>query len=219
MIDIHMIDSGRYPTEAENQRVTMRHPLVKLQAAEYVHRNMREARYKGFGLGTNPYVSWIDDDDEVLDVSWLEQAVTLLENDPTIAGVYPRYETYHRGRVISQLPLQEPWTAELHRSPPPVAHHLTIMRRENVMAIHELLKANQIMTREQDVLLTQAQLRFGRMVPLPNIAYRWHLRPGGVRLLNDGVQVRSWSYSFTDETFRQHYQLAANEYIRELAYS
>lgn len=207
MIDIHMIDSGRYPAEAAAQRVAMQHELVTLQEAEYVHHNMREARYRGFSLGTNPYVSWIDDDDEVVDITWLERAVEILEKNPDVSAVYPRYETFHRGKLLSTLPLQEPWTAELHRQPPPVAHHLTIMRREHVMTIHELMKANPIMTREQDVLLTQAMLRFGRIVPVPNIAYRWHLRPGGVRLLNDGVQVRSWSYSFTDETFQLHRML------------
>lgn len=211
MIDVHMIDGGHFPLQADKQRQMMQHPLVTLHTAPYVYRNLREARYNGFSMGSHPYVSWIDDDDEVLDISWIEEAVHILDSNPGIAAVYPRYQTFHNGRMIACLPLQEPWKAELHRNPPPVAHHLTIMRRENVMTIHELLKANPIMTREQDVLLTQGMLRFGTMHPVPNIAYRWHLHPGGARLMHDPAGVRAWSYQFTDDTFQKHYQLVQNQ--------
>ena len=33
----------------------------------YVDGNVLEARYKSYSLGTNPYVSRIDDDDELLE--------------------------------------------------------------------------------------------------------------------------------------------------------
>lgn len=43
-------------------------------------------RYNGFILGSSPYVSFIDDDDEV-DLSHMADIVALLEADPTIDAV------------------------------------------------------------------------------------------------------------------------------------
>jgi hypothetical protein len=207
MIDVHMIDGGKFPKLAAQNREAVKHPLITLHDAPWVDQNLRLARLQGFSMGTNPYVSFIDDDDDVLDVSWIGEAVQILEGNPGISAVYPRYETYHNGRSIKTLPIQDPWNAELHRRPPPVAHHLTIMRRENVLEIHEHMKIHPIIMREQDVILTQAMLRFGRMHPVQNIAYRWHLRPGSARLSCDIPTVRNWSYEYTEETFRVHYAL------------
>lgn len=202
LIDIHMIDSGKFPDLANAQRKKMmEHPLVQFQEGEFVHLNLREARLRSYSKGTCPYVSFIDDDDEVLDISWLEQAIDILEKNPDVSAVYPRYETWEFGKHARTLPFEARWNENIHRQLPPVAHHLTIMRRENVMAIHEMFKVHPVMTRMQEPLLTLGMLRFGRLVPLDVIAYRWIVRPDSMRITNDNGSVTLWSRNFIRETY------------------
>jgi hypothetical protein len=203
MVDIHMIDRGSYP-EAARQRELIQHPLVQFQEGVYVLDNIREARYLSYSKGTCPYVSWIDDDDEVLDISWLDEAIEILESNPKISAVYPRYVIYEHGKVRETLPIQDPWNKNLHRKSCPVAHHLTIMRREQVMAIQELYKDHPKMNRMPDMILTQTLLRYGVLHPISNIAYKWILRDNSSRLTNDGKAVNHWANQFTCETYRLH---------------
>ena len=181
----------------------LRHPLVNIIEGEYVLGNLLEARYRSYLKGTAEYVSWVDDDDEVLDLSWLSTAVDLLQ-DPKVMAVYPRWRATRNGKPKHETPA-EPWSIRLHHQQYgwPVAHHLTIMRRSMVLRVLEELRAGcPIMTKDQDRLLTFTLARFGQLVSVPNMAYEWKLRQGSVRQQPPPPEVTEWARAHRLETLR-----------------
>lgn len=199
MIDFHMLDSGKWSENLALQAERIKHPLVTLQLSPPVWGNILEARYNAYQLGTNPYVSWIDDDDEVLDVSWLDSAIELLESDQDVSAVYPRWCAYE-GDKLKVMQRIEPWTYLHQRRSPPAAHHMTIMRRKNLMPILERMRTEVgVMVHQQDVCIGISNLKFGRMHYDHSLAYRWNLWPGTGRTLIDTATAQRWAVDFKSE--------------------
>jgi len=193
MIDIHIIPAPGNEVSFNAQLERLKHPLVNTIIGEYVAGNILEARYCAFSQGTSPYVSWVDDDDKILDLSWLPKALETLE-DPGVAAVYPRWRSTLGGR-----PHHETSREAFHplkyvfNQPSFMPHHLTIMRRENVLALLEQLRAVHPVTMMiQERFLILGQLRFGRLVKDDTMAYEWVLRQGTGRQMLDPIHIRHW---------------------------
>jgi hypothetical protein len=199
MLDVHMIDSGKWPLNLELQAERIKHPLVTLQAGTYVKGNLLEARWLSYSKGTNPYVTFIDDDDEVLDTSWITDAIELLESDPGVSAVFPRWEAYQDGKLVTAASTEN-WSPALMRRSPPDAHHLTIMRRENVMSTLEFVRRNcALMTHQQDIVLMISMMQFGRLHKVQNLAYRWNLHHQSARTMYDSPEVARWARGFKEQ--------------------
>src|SRR3954465_1312027 len=97
MIDVHIICTPGNEALCEQQVSRLQHPLVNIVRGSYVQGNILEARYRAFAQGSAPFVSWVDDDDEVLDLSWLPEAVQKLQ-DQAVSAVYPRWKATEQGR-------------------------------------------------------------------------------------------------------------------------
>lgn len=202
MIDIHMIDSGRFPENFARQVERVRHPSVTLQIAAPVWGNVAEARRRAYALGDHPFVSWIDDDDEVLDVTWVDRALGILQ-DPEVSAVYPRWCS--TGAVKLETPRHEWQLMGAHHYLKPFAHHLTIMRREHIAEFFEDVGDRPLM-RDQDILLVASMARHGRLVSLPNLAYRWALRKDTPRTHREPPDLNAWGIAHWQDTVRAHQQ-------------
>lgn len=199
MIDIHMIDSGRWAKNLQLQVERVKNPLVSLHITQPVWGNVLQARYDAYLQGSNPYVTWIDDDDEVLDVTWLSQAVDALEADKHLAAIYPRWVAYDGNTVRATSPAI-PWEINLVRRSPPVAHHLTIMRRTHVLAVlKQALDGVGLLVQQTENLITASMVRYGRLQLQPTIAYRWNLFPGTARTMSDLPDARRWVINAREE--------------------
>jgi hypothetical protein len=172
-VDIHIIDSTKYPANHQAQKQRLAHPRVNVQEALYVEGSVIEARYQAFQLGSAPYVSWVDDDDQVLDVQWIDQALEMLDADPALSAVFPQWCMSQDG-VLQHTSMEG-------REPYPIApHHLTIMRRENVLSLlSEVRDQFPSLICFAELMLVFGQLRFGKVVYLPALAYEWKQRSGG----------------------------------------
>jgi hypothetical protein len=194
VIDIHIIPAPGNEASYARQLERLKHPLVNVQIAEYVTGNMIEARWRGFSIGSAPYVSWVDDDDEIVDLSWLERAVRLLD-DQTIAAVYPRWRGTMNGKLLhetSGLPFSP--TRFLQAPALIDPHHLTIMRRVNVISMLSDVRSRfPVMMKNQERLLTIGQLRYGRLVALKEMAYEWKVREGSARTWKEDPDVEAWT--------------------------
>lgn len=199
-----MIDSGRFPENFALQCERVRHPKVRLQVAEPVWGNVAEARRLAYAMGDHPFVSWIDDDDEVLDMSWIDRALEILE-DPKVSAVYPRWCS--SGTLEQEIPVHEWKLIGSHHHLQPYAHHLTIMRREYVPEFFEEV-GDRPLLRDQDILLVASMARHGRLVALPNLAYRWALREGTARSHQEPPDLHSWGVSHWRDTVIAHRALA-----------
>lgn len=202
MIDLHMIDSGAHAGNEALQIERVRHPLIEVHVAQPVWGNIAEARRRAYALGSHPFVTWIDDDDVVLDVSWVDRAVEILRGDPDVAAVYPRWR-YGGEYPAIETPVHT-WHVMLsHRYRHPYAHHMTIMRRDNVAEFfHEV--GERVMMRDQDLLLVAAQARFGRLVALPTVAYEWVMRSGSPRQRLEPEATNKWAVEHWQQTVRTH---------------
>ena len=171
------------------------HPLVVFHEATHVQGNVLEARWQGFNLGTSPYVSWIDDDgDEVLDMQWIDYAVHLLDSDPSIAAVYPRWRATKDYQVVHESKAEHP---ALHLEP----HHLTIMRRKNVIPMLQAIRtAHPLMMVYPELMLTLGSLRFGKLIPLNVMAYQWVQHSSSARSVKQDPATEAFALAHMKES-------------------
>lgn len=203
MIDLHIIDSGRHAKNLRHQVERASHPSITVHVAQPVWGNTAEARRRAYALGSHPFVSWMDDDDVVLDVSWVDQALQILR-DPDVSAVYPRWVGLGLGVAGGAIvtPVHEWRLMTCHRAWLPHAHHLTIMRRENVARFFADV-GDRVMMRDQDLLLVASQPRYGRLVALPDMAYRWIFRADSPSQQPAPEPVTRWAVEYWAQTVRQ----------------
>jgi hypothetical protein len=206
VIDIHIIDSGHFPENFARQVERLQHPLVNVQVAEPVWGSVAEARRRAYALGSAPFVSWVDDDDEVLDLTWLQHARDILQRDQGVSAVYPCWRS--TGALVGETPIHRRSLMTSHRASQPYAHHLTIMRREHVAPFFEEV-GDRPLLRDQDILLAASMARHGRLVALPNMAYRWHLHDASARSHCEPPELHAWGVAHWRDTVLAHRRLAA----------
>jgi len=194
MVDIHVIPNPGFEDNLKEVIAALTHPRIIVHQSGYVAGNLLAARLAAYRLGTNPYVSWVDGDDRVLSVTWLDHALGMLESDPTIAAVYPRWVTVKNGKRGKGSPIHE-WNVDLHTSfsSVPLAHHLTIMRRSQVIGLlEEAHDAVGCLVKSADRFYLSGIARYGRLVALDDVAYEWHLREGTGRSHDEPLEVVNW---------------------------
>lgn len=201
MIDLHMIPSPGFELGFAEQTARVQHRLITVQTGEFVENDMLSARSRSYALGSQKYVSWMDPDDEVLDVSWIDGAIELMEWDDGVAAVYPRWQASVDGRVVRTTAIHEWDPTSFNMGSTPLGHHLTIMRRENVMDFFERLKRRTaIFQNRVDLLLVHSQMRYGRCVAEPTVAYNWRLQPKSGRHVVNPDAVVEVGRQFMQET-------------------
>ena len=194
VVDLHIIDSGRHPENFAAQLRRAQHPLVTVHVAQPVWGNTLEARRLAYATGTAPFQTWVDDDDEILSLDWVAEAVTILRSDPQVSAVFPRWRSPQVGE-----PTEKNWASLRPGAALPQAHWLTLMRRGNVAAFFERM-AGRTMVVHQDLLLVHFQARFGRLVALPDMAYRWDCSPTGTAASGDTPDANNLTTMIWQET-------------------
>jgi hypothetical protein len=201
VIDLHIIDSGLFPENLAKQIERVQHPLVTVHIAEPVWGSVAEARRRAYSMGSNPFVTWVDDDDEVLDTSWLGMAVRLLQGDSGISAVYPRWRS--SGALEMQTPDMAWDLMKAHHYLKPFAHHMTVMRRENVTRFFDEV-GDRPLIRDQDLLLVASQARYGVLVAASAMAYRWHLHDASARSHQEPPDLHAWGIAHWRDTVLAH---------------
>ena len=140
------------------------------------------AREQGFSLGEHELVTWVDPDDEVLDLSWIPSAIEALDNDPSLVAVYPRWKATVSSVNWLTFPVK-PWNVESFNCyKTPDAHHLTIARKKLVLEAYKLIRQEVGHVNSfSEVLMLQTLQRFGKLKQLSNVGYHWKLRPNSPR--------------------------------------
>lgn len=76
VIENHIIKTAGFDAQFEVQVRRLSHPLVNVHIGAYIEGNMIGARWRRFSMEYSPFVSWVDDDEEILE--WLGEAVSSL---------------------------------------------------------------------------------------------------------------------------------------------
>lgn len=192
MIDVHVIPNPGFD-ESKVIRA-LQHPLAQVQVGEYVKGNVLEARRRAYALGSCPYVTWVDGDDQVLNTEWFELAIQILDSYPYISAVYPRWQAVRNDEVIKVTPVHV-WNPRVHADfqYTPFAHHLTVMRRYQVLDLLDVAKANiGALMGSADRYLVSGLVRYGQLCALDSVAYEWHLRLSTARTRGDTPEAVKW---------------------------
>lgn len=197
LLDIHMIKTPGWEKNFQKQKALLENDFVKVHEVDFIKDHVFYARVNGFNEGQADYVSYFDDDDRVLDTSWIPSAIQLMDDNPHIAVVYPRYQATRNEQVIHVSP-DQPYT--LNDSWPRI-HSLSIFRRSHMLNMCEIVM-NQVAalnpkkTSRLENLLFQSMAMFGTFVHVPNIAYSWDLREGTARSTRLENHVELWAKDF-----------------------
>lgn len=189
MIDVHLIPHPDFdPTPTIE---ALDHPDITVQIGQFVPGNVLEASLQAYKMGTNPYVSWVDaDGDKVLDVSWVPEALKMLE-DPKIVAVYPMWKCYDYVTSFKPWDRKTHWQLEKYG---PKAHHLTIMRREPVIELLEQAKKEVgHLISKVEIYLMGALGLYGDFASIDAVAYEWVIRSGSARTFSDD-HAKRWLY-------------------------
>jgi hypothetical protein len=202
LIDIHVIDSGKFPENLQLVKAALVHPLVTLHTVSY-QAPILKARATGYAQGTAPYVSSVDDDDAVLDTSWFEEAIRLLDTHPDISCVYAQERVTCEGN-LAYTTSGNPWTLEEHKRTPALLHHLVVMRRPYVETSLAKLQLSLLpLSKDVDSALFTSMMRYGRPHCLPVVAYEWRVRERSARTIVNTPAISTFIRKFNDESYRQ----------------
>ena len=195
MIDVHIIPTvGFEQNYADMVAQLEAHPKIIVQTGEFIQDNLLEARWLAYNKGTAPYVSWVDGDDAILDLSWVDRALGILDRNPHVSCVYPRWRTLREDGVIKESPIHV-WSPEHHShfTYAPLPHHLSIMRRENVLELLKLARENVSgMIKNPERYVLSGLIRYGQLLSFNDMAYEWRLRDGTARSKEDPADVIKW---------------------------
>lgn len=184
MIDIHVIEKPGWPVG--HVLAQLRHPLVTTHVVPHIEGNLLAARRAGYSRGTHPLVTWVDPDDEVLELSWLEEAVGWMQ-DPATSMVFPRWQTPKHTAPVMHPPL-----TDLNRGSYPHAHHLTLMRRPGVHWALSRLEAFGIpMVQRVEPMVVRLQQTLGRARQHPAVAYFWRTGNGASQVPMTQVEAEA----------------------------
>lgn len=105
-------------------------PHIVVRHKEGIVGNTLNARLNAFALGSEPYISFVDPDDEV-NVDAFKICLDELEANPELGGVYTNSTIIHHNPNIYDRPhfLDHVWSKEYHMSRMNPIHQLTVMRR------------------------------------------------------------------------------------------
>ena len=148
----HHIIGSAHPSYADQLASLREAEGVNPIEDEYVTGNLLESRSRAFHLGSSRYVSWVDDDDAILTLDWLAEAVSWLDQGPTIAAVYPHWRMAENG-LIRYETSGKPFSAPRYLASPGLipCHCLTVMRRANVETIlADVGAAHPVMVKSQE---------------------------------------------------------------------
>lgn len=205
MIDMHIIETPGNNKAFLEQVERARHPKVNVWFGKYVHQNTFAARREVYQRGVAEFVTYVDDDDTVLDVSWLDTALQILE-DPRVSAVYPTTKITDGWLEYFRTP-EAVWSPGLQsKHAYPVVHNFTIMRRKCVQkTLDEISAFTQVMRRSSDMLIRDSLMRYGKFVHVPVLAYEWKLRKNSGRFMVDDEATSNFAVAHRSESLRTAY--------------
>ena len=175
-IDLHVIRTPKFDANMEAMLVNFSPEFFDIHICDRVDGNITEARRRAFRRGTNELKTFIDPDDEILDLTWISKAIEEM-SATELAAIACRYKISYINGKSHVYPFSI-WTKDkyLEYTSPPIIHHLSIMRSRHLDVILETLKNMNI--RYSELFINQMIPLYGDIKIYQNIGYHWILRPG-----------------------------------------
>lgn len=183
MIDVHIINSPDWIENMQRQKdILSQNKNISLFICEPVDGDLFEARRQAYKNGTAEFVSFVDPDDQILDMRIFDLAERTLSRDKTISSIYSRWRSIHEKnpRKITTTQFKK-WEPKIHDSwTHPIVHQIIVHRRANIEKTYEDLKGIKWGYLESWIV-NAAQMQYGRLEQIDLIAYEWLLRENSAR--------------------------------------
>lgn len=144
---------------------------VNIHTPPPVMGHIGRGRMAGFILGSAPYVSFVDDDDEVIPGSY-QMCIDALEANPGAIGAYPDeilIDAEGNELGVSEFSSLD-WTFSRQITLMPFVHHGVVMRRESVMP---LLPELERWRKFPEQVLFGLLVNRGNWIHVPVPGYKW----------------------------------------------
>jgi len=145
-----------------------------------------DVRMKSYSYGDSEYVSHVNDDDLVIGDPF-SQCVKILQDDPSLVGVYTN-SYIDTGNIRKPFHKHKEWTRQFHTSVSRPVHEICVMRRsiveQSIIKVKKFLNltvdSEKINIAEGEQLLYSAAASFGDWLFLPNtFGYVWRKHQDG----------------------------------------
>ncbi len=175
MIDVHTL---AHPTQ--DRRASTLRLGAQLESEPVAHHvtpgkilQLGAARAEGFSRGVEPYVSFVDDDDEIVP-GIFDEILTRFDQEPDLAGVCTEERIVGRdGEDV--LKFRRPY---YRRQDFRNVHHLVVYRRDAVLP--HLAALAEIEHCPEPYLACAILCAGGKIAHLPRCGYVWYRHAGGV---------------------------------------
>lgn len=188
LIDIHILKHPIQDRSAQQEKLyreLSQLPEVQIHLVEGIDRHIGCGRKKGFLLGDAPYVSFCDDDDEIIkDV--IPQALEVLQQNINIDAIVTDEFVNEKGRMRRLKKALGPKNGELFSlAQCRFIHHLVIFRRSSLNPYLRLLDSWPDMA-ELSLYATMIKQEC-KFMYLDIPAYIWNVHDKGARSL--GIEI------------------------------
>lgn len=135
MIDFHVI---RHPMQ-DREPVFFSHDRCRIYQVPGVDRHIGAGRFAGFSCGDSEYVSFFDDDGDVVNTSVIDEIIARLDADPGLSAVCTDEKVSRNGVVRSSIKkLSDRHILSVRDVR--FVHHLVVIRRSAIAPYLHLLR-------------------------------------------------------------------------------
>lgn len=171
-LDIHVLTSaGRDVYRAECLASLEGIPGVEVHVVAGNPGHIGQARRIGYGIGTAPYITRVDDDDRISDPEAMLAALDALDADPAAALACTDLWIIDRNGERTGHRKSRPNARDIARSPGAV-QHLAIYRRE---AVTDVLPGLDDWPVLDDWYMAAQAIQRGHGIRIPVNAYEWRI--------------------------------------------
>lgn len=181
-VDVHILLHPEQPERQKNlkrvERKLLKVPFdVKLHKLQGVKDHIGQGRFEGFSMGQEPYVSFVDDDDDV-EHKVFRKCIDILDNNPELDAVVTDEIHVVEGKVKKPLRMNLPRCGELYNlKTARYIHRLVVLRRESIEPYLDMLK--ELPTLCEFTVYVKMIQDGCKFVHLDDVGYYWFVHDKG----------------------------------------
>lgn len=174
-IDVHVIHTPHDRSEwVDACLALLAGEPVNIHHVDWVEGDIRQARWNGFQRGTAEYVSFVDLDDLIVP-GCFDAALSAIASTAGVAAYTLCDRMGQNGESLGLIHEYRPWAPVYRSKCLQEVHQLCVMKRCHVADVFNSMWDVMPVINYSELFLYAALRRYGPLVPVDFIGYRWRL--------------------------------------------